>query len=214
MTRGNDPDGMRLPIKIDNATNGEYAPTPLPPHLDRVNRLALERATENARRLRRGRREFLVSLSGAATCLLALNEVNAALGRTGGRFLLPTESGLDADAAQAALGKREFIFDIQTHHFDPPATWTKSTPWSEEIRQTAATTDCNVLPSQDFGYMSCTDARAFVREVFMDSDTDAAVLSFVPTLEDQMPLSYHEASATRQIVNAMGDQKRLLLHGR
>jgi hypothetical protein len=81
------------------------------------------------------------------------------------------------------------------------------------IRETAETTDCNVLPKEQFGYMSCSDARTFVREIFMDSDTDAAVLSFVPTAENAMPLSYREASATRQIVDALAG-KRLLLHGR
>jgi len=209
----NDPEGVRLPVKLDNATNGEFVPSALPRHLAHVNRTALERADEHARRLRIGRREFLVSLSGAATCLLAMNEVNAALGRTGGRFLVPGEAALDDAAAEGALGKREFIFDIQTHHFNPPGAWTASTPWSDVIRETAETTDCNVLPKEQFGYMSCSDARTFVREIFMDSDTDAAVLSFVPTAENAMPLSYREASATRQIVDALAG-KRLLLHGR
>ncbi len=27
----NDPEGLRLPIKVDTATNGEYAPIPLKP---------------------------------------------------------------------------------------------------------------------------------------------------------------------------------------
>lgn len=210
----NDPAGTRLPVKLDGATNGEYLPRPVPTHLRWAKRLALEQATNNARRLRLGRREFLVSLSGAATCLLAINDVNAALGKTGGRFVLPAEAGLDDGAADAALGKREFIFDIQTHHFDPPSAWNEPTPWSEEIRQTAATTDCNVLPDQEFGHMSCTDARTFVREIFIDSDTDAAVLSFVPTAEDKMPLSYSQASATRQLVDALEGNQRLLLHGR
>ena len=88
----NDPEGVRLPVKLDCATNGEFTPTPLPRHLEHMNRIALERADEHARRLRVGRREFLVSLSGAATCLLAMNDVNAALGKTGGRFLVPREA--------------------------------------------------------------------------------------------------------------------------
>ena len=210
----NDPQGTRLPIKLDNATNGEYLPRPLPSHLGYVKRMALARATSNARRLGVSRRQFLVSLSGAATCFLAMNEVNAALGKRGGFFAVPFDAGIDNEAASAALGKKAFIFDIQTHHFDPPRAWTEATPWSEAIIETANTTDCNVLPDHAFGHMSCIDARAFVREIFMDSETDAAVLSFVPTAEDIMPLSYREASATWQIVNAMEGNKRLLLHGR
>ncbi len=214
MNYRNDPDGTRLPVKLDNASNGEFLPRVLPEHFEHINRMAIQRAAANARRLNLSRREFLVSLSGAATCLLVMNEVSAAMGRTGGHFVVPADAGLDAGSASAALGKKEFIFDIQTHHFDPPKTWTEVTPWSDAIIETAEATDCNVLPDHAFGHMSCTDSRAFVREIFMDSETDAAVLSFVPTVEDKMPLSYQEASATRQIVNAMEGNKRLLLHGR
>ena len=214
MTRRTDPTGLRLPVKLDTATNGECLPRPLPRHLEHVNAEARETATRHAKKLNVSRREFLVSLTGAATCLLTMNRVNAGIGKSGGVFELPSEASLDVAAAEAHLGKREFIFDIQTHHFDPHTEWTQPTPWSEAIRETAGTTGCNVLPDEEFGYMTCTDARAFVREIFMDSDTDAAVLSFVPTAEEKMPLSYEEASATRQLVNAMDGHHRLLLHGR
>nr|VFK66692.1 MAG: hypothetical protein BECKUNK1418G_GA0071005_11048 [Candidatus Kentron sp. UNK]VFK72167.1 MAG: hypothetical protein BECKUNK1418H_GA0071006_10998 [Candidatus Kentron sp. UNK] len=210
----NDPEGFRLPIKMDNTTNGEYLPEPVPGHVRKAWKTAAAWATENAGRLRLNRREFLVSLSGAATCLLAMNRAGAAAGQTGGGFDLPRDAALDHRLAEASLGKKEFIFDIQTHHFDPPDDWTTATPWSEFMRKGWADSACNILPDHQFGHMSCLDARAFVREIFMDSDTDAAVLSFVPTKEASMPLSYAEASATRQIVNAMSGNKRLLLHGR
>lgn len=210
----NDPGGLRLPVKLDNTTNGEFMPRPLAAHIRHTVQTAHEDATKNARKAGRSRREFMVSLSGAATCLLAINKVNAALGRTGGHFEVPVDAALDNTLAESVLGKKEFIFDIQTHHFDPVPAWSAPTRWSEVIKQTAGKTGCNILPDDDFGHMTCTDSRAFVREIFMDSDTDAAVLSFVPTAEDAMPLSYQDASATRQIVNAMDGGKRLLLHGR
>jgi hypothetical protein len=209
-----DPEGTRLPVKLDTTSNGEYLPRPLPAHVRRTIQTASDWAGENARRLNQGRREFLVSLSGAATCLLAMNRAAAAVGQTGGLFDLPDEAALDTGAAQASLGKKEFIFDIQTHHFNPPDVWAAPTPWSEAIRSTAENTGCNVLPDEEFGYMSCSDARAFVREIFLDSDTDAGVLTYVPTSEEKMPLSHAEAFATQQIVNAMPGGQRLLLHGR
>ena len=214
MKFNNDPDGRRLPIKLDNTSNGEFMPRPLPAHVRHMVKTAQENATQNARKINQSRRNFMVSLSGAATCLLAMNQVNAALGKTGGRFELPADAAFDNALAGSVLKKREFIFDIQTHHFDPVPAWSAPTRWSEVIRQTAGNTGCNILPDHDFGHMTCTDSRAFVREMFLDSDTDAAVLSFVPTAEHEMPLSYREASATRQIVNAMKGNKRLLLHGR
>ncbi|MDZ4730836.1 MAG: hypothetical protein SH820_12940 [Xanthomonadales bacterium] len=207
-----DPDGERLPIKLENTTNGEYLPQVLPEHVLWGKALAEKWTGENSRKSGQGRRDFLVSLSGAATCLLAMNHANAAAEMTGGAFEVPGEAALDQDAANEVLAKKEFIFDIQTHHFNSVESFAEATPWSQAILETARTTGCNVLPDQEFGHMSCTDARAFVREIFLDSDT--GVLTFVPTSESKMPLSHAEASATQQIVNAMPGNQRLLLHGR
>ena len=209
-----DPEGYRLPVKLDTTTNGEYLPRPLPGHVRKTIATASRWATENARKLNKGRREFLVSLSGAATCLLAMNRASAAVNQTGGFFNLPEQAVLDEQLAAASLGKKEFIFDIQTHHFNPVESWHNPTGWTESIKETASTTGCNVLPDEEFGYMSCSDARAFVREIFLDSDTDAGVLTFVPTDEASMPLSHENASATRQVVDALPGGQRLLLHGR
>ncbi len=210
----NDPDGVLLPIKMDAATNGEYLPRPLPGHVRKTIKTASKWATENAKRLNQGRREFLVSMSGAVTCLLAMNRAAAAVGQTGGLFDLPEEAALDFQLAEAEIGKKEFVFDIQTHHFNPVDSFTEATPWSEAVRQTADATGCNILPDHEFGHLSCTDARAFMREIFLDSDTDAGVLTFVPTSEEKMPLSHEEAYATRQLVDATPGGQRLLLHGR
>jgi hypothetical protein len=209
-----DPHGERLPIKLENTTNGEYLPQALPEPVLWGKALAEKWSGENSKKSGLGRRNFLVSLSGAATCLLAMNRANAAAGMTGGAFAVPGEAALDQDAANEVLAKKEFIFDIQTHHFNSVESFAEATPWSQAILETAKTTGCNVLPDQEFGHMSCTDARAFVREIFLDSDTDAGVLTFVPTSESKMPLSHAEASATQQIVNAMPGNQRLLLHGR
>jgi hypothetical protein len=70
-----DPQGTRLPIKIDSTSNGEYAPIPVGPRNLEANRVALEQATENAKRLSISRRRFLVSSAGAATTFLAFNRV-------------------------------------------------------------------------------------------------------------------------------------------
>ena len=57
-----DPNGTRLPIKIDRTSNGEYAPPLLTPNQKLANKLAHEAASENARRLGLSRRAFLVSV--------------------------------------------------------------------------------------------------------------------------------------------------------
>ena len=46
-----DPDGTRLPIKLDTTTNGEFAPIPLEPVHREARATALATATRNAKRL-------------------------------------------------------------------------------------------------------------------------------------------------------------------
>ena len=79
-----DPEGLRLPIKLDTSTNGEYAPIPLSPTHHHARRLAFESATANAKRLGFDRRSFLVSACGAASSLLAMNDAYASSGARGG----------------------------------------------------------------------------------------------------------------------------------
>jgi predicted TIM-barrel fold metal-dependent hydrolase len=54
----------------------------------------------------------------------------------------------------------------------------------------------------------------FIQDVFLDSDTDMMVLSFVPSRRDSEPLTIEEADGVRQIIANMEGTERLLLHGR
>ena len=124
-----DPEGQRLPIKIDTTSNGEFAPVSLTAANRAGNRLAHEAANDNAKRLGVGRRDFLISACGVASTLLALNSANAAVGKRGGFFDLELEAALEPQLAQARLGgKGEFIFDVQGHFVDPTGAWVKSAP--------------------------------------------------------------------------------------
>jgi predicted TIM-barrel fold metal-dependent hydrolase len=180
-----DPDGRRLPIKLDSSSNGEFEPVPLSPVNREANRLAHETAAGNARRLNLSKRGFLVSACGAASTLLSFNAVNAAAGRTGGWFDLPREAGLDQQIARVQVGpaKEEFIFDVQGHFIDTPRGNAKG-------------------------------PEVFVKDVFMDSDTDLMVLSFVPSARDAEPVTIQAADAVRRIVEKLEGTHRLLLHGR
>lgn len=114
-----DPDGTRLPVKLDTATNGEYAPIPLEPVHRHARHRALEAATSNARRLGLSRRAFLVSACGVATTLLGLNAAYAAAGRRGGSFDIDAEAALDLALARSSLDRGEFVFDVQGHFVNP-----------------------------------------------------------------------------------------------
>ena len=186
MKHGHDPEGERLPIKVDSASNGEFVPIPLTASQREGNRLARQQAAENAERVGMGRRAFLVSACGAASTLLAFNAVNDAAGKRGGRFDLMAEAAVDPEAAAEALDGKEFIFDVQGHFIGEAA----------------------LRPGSPRG------PKHFIKDVFLDSDTDMMVLSFVPSRRDSEPLTIREADAVRQIVNDLDGSHRLLLHGR
>ncbi len=114
MKQGIDPEGKRLPIKLDSTCNGEFAPVPLWPANLAANRLAHEFASSHSSKTNLTRRGFLVSSCGAASTLLAFNAANAAAGRSGGFFDLAKEAALDEQLARAQVGpaKDEFIFDV------------------------------------------------------------------------------------------------------
>ncbi|HEX2140613.1 MAG TPA: amidohydrolase family protein [Woeseiaceae bacterium] len=215
MLKRNDPEGTRLPIKLDSTSNGEFAPIPLSRRNVLANRAAQENAGRHARRRGLSRRRFLVSTCGAASTLLAFNEVNAAAGKTGGLFALDPEAALDRDAAAEALEGNEFIFDVQGHFVDPNGRWIREDPSRGERFRFAEKTSCPLAeqPGRN-SHLDCLGPEEFVKDVFLDSDTDMMVLSFVPSSREAEPLTIEEASATREIVANLEGNHRLMLHGR
>ncbi len=181
-----DPEGMRLPVKLDSTSNGEFVPVPLDAVNRAANRLAQEGASENARRCGVDRRSFMVSACGAASTLLAFNAANAAAGRTGGFFELDQVAAVDPDAALEGLGTREFIFDVQGHF----------------------------VGQHGLGRTGLGGAEQFLKDIFLDSDTDMMVLSFIPSRRETELLTIQEADEVRRIVETMEGTHRLLLHGR
>ena len=181
-----DPEGTRLPIKLDTTSNGEYEPLPLSPLNTAGNSLAHEWASRHAKKVGVSRREFLVSACGAASTLLAFNRANALGTNTGGYFQISAEAALDPAVAREALAGREFIFDVQGHFIGK----------------------ASLKPGDRRG------AKDFVKDVFMDSDTDMMVLSFVPSRRESEPLTIEEADDMRQIIDELEGAQRLLVHGR
>ena len=212
----NDPEGTRLPIKLDTATNGEYAPIPLGPAHHRARQLAFESATVNAKRLGLDRRSFLVSACGAAASLLGMNDAYASRGARGSFYQIEREAALDMQLARSSVDGSEFIFDVQGHFVNPTGAWLKRLPPGAKPMQgfaSSARCEPHKGPGQ-FDYLRCIGPDQFVKDVFMDSDTDLMVLSFVPSTREGEPLTIEEATATARIVEQLNGTHRLLLHGR
>jgi len=210
-----DPDGARLPIKVDSTSNGEFIPRPLERHSEVANQLAHEVASRNARRLGLDRRSFLTSACGAASTLLAFNQAHAAFGRTGGFYEVPAVAALEPAAAAEVLAKREFIFDIQGHHVNPLERWRAPDMLTATGLRFMPQSKCSYIdPDSEFGHIECFTGQAFIKEMFLDSDTDMAVLTYTPTSYEDQPLTDDEAAMTREMVDAMDGNHRLLVHGR
>jgi hypothetical protein len=216
MAYRHDPDGRRLPIKLDTTTNGEFAPIPLSAVHRRARALAHEHADVNARRTGCTRRGFLVSACGAASTLLAFNDAFAAASRSpGGFYDVPREAAQDAQLARSTLDKREFVFDVQGHFVNPTGAWTRALPPSAQpLRFATDRASCATRDAPGLASLACLGSEAFVKDVFLDSDTDVVVLSFVPSTREGEPLTIEEAAATAAIVLRMEGTHRMLLHGR
>ena len=182
MSPFDDPEGRRLPIKLDTTSNGEFMPVPLSSANRAAKRLAHEAASDHSKKLGTSRRSFLVSACGAASTLLAFNQAH---GTSGGFFDIDKDAALDLQLARLQTGaaKEELVFDVQGHFVDTP----KGNPKNHEV---------------------------FVKDVFMDSDTDLMVLSFVPSTRAAEPVTIEAADAVRRIVDKLEGTHRLLLHGR
>ncbi len=186
MPSKSDPEGKRLPIKLDTTSNGEFMPVPLDATNRRANRLAQAWASGNAKRRGLGRRDFMVSACGAASTLLAFNAANAAAGKTGGFFDVEQSAAVDPAVAADQLGDREFVFDVQGHF----------------------------VGQHGLGRTGLGGARQFIKDIFLDSDTDMMVLSFIPSRREKELLMIQEADEVRRIIDEMEGTHRLLIHGR
>jgi hypothetical protein len=209
-----DRDGVRLPIKIDSTSNGEYEPIPISKCNEEGNKLALEWATKNAKHKGQSRRNFLISSCGAASTLLAINHANAYHGNTGGYFDVSSESALDNDSALAQVGGGEFIFDVQGHYVNPEGDWLSRIP--PDARPYAGMEKARCADGGDGSrdYLNCLSESEFIKDIFLDSDTDIMVLSFVPSTRETEPVTIEDADKTRQIVAELDGSKRLMIHGR
>jgi uncharacterized protein len=193
----------RLPIKLDSASNGEYwplAPSRKLAELDARLRAAVGPA---ARRLGLTRRQYLTSSCAVASALLGMNE----LGCGGGSYQLPKEAPHEQAAADTVVQGEEFIVDVQTHQVSTERPW-----W--DVKEPSLADFLTTIPQAKCGepqWARCFSDDVLIREVFLESDTQVAVLSAL--WGSPSPMLAAEAAKTRDKVQAVGKGSRLLIHG-
>jgi uncharacterized protein len=201
-------DDPGLPIKLDPCSNGEIGPLPATPLVREAQRRARRLCEEQARRLGMDRREFLVSSMGAAATLLALSACSSeeSGGRSGGRYDVPEEATVDADAALETLGSDEPVFDVQTHLLEYPSDY--DGPGIGFLFPFAESERCGEEDPND-----CFTTERWIDEVFARSDTTMVVLSALAPIDGPDPISAEVMARARdQAIELCGDG-RVLVQG-
>jgi hypothetical protein len=123
----------------------------------------------------------------------------------GGDFDLPEEAGSEPDAAAEALapGAGEVIIDVQTHFLDPDTIG-----FGRNFPQANCGADARL----------CFTIDRWANLVLGSSDTAVAVLSAIPVLDSDNPMSIAKMEEARRLADAMcgTDEKRasrVLLQG-
>jgi predicted TIM-barrel fold metal-dependent hydrolase len=201
------PDDPGLPIKFGPCSNGEYVPAPLTPLEREAIRRAQEACRNDARSVGLSRRDFLFTVSAAATTLLALQGCLGDSGDSnqGGRYEVPPDAKRDADAARSALAGEEFVFDVQGHHleYDLMRRYSGEPYFGQVFPQV----NCGEDDSR-----ACFAREVFLEEFFLRSDTNMVTLSALPIAPKGSPLSAAIMEETRHTAELVCGWESVLLH--
>ncbi len=208
------PTRPRLPLILQRRSNDEY--TPLPYHPLNVPVVARVRAEgpNHAARLGISLGDYWSSKQGTAAALRALDEAWG-----GGFYNVPPETALDRDAADATLGGNQLVIDVQTHYITDhvPAQF-----YEDHSRESIGLLEAvggdrfkgldKVVRAQ---YEAGYSLAEYLRAIYLESDTAAAVLSSSPVAagSDRADMVTNaEAVATRELIERLGGTGRLINH--
>lgn len=153
------------------------------------------------------RRDFLLSLCGAATTLTVLaacsKEQNGGK-EVGGTFTVPPQSTTETSAAREAIGGDGFVMDVQTHFLEYDETNATQTFWGQIFPQSR----CGEGDARE-----CFSTGYFLDLVLAASDTTVGVLSGVPIVGENAPLSSQQMYDAMQTADRLCGNGRLVMQG-
>ena len=190
-----------LPLVLQPRGNDEFRPIPWSERdLAAVARTVARAESEGRTPL--GQRRFAESRHGTAAALRAIDEAWG-----GGYYHVSPEAESDPEAAHAAFAGDEVVIDVQTHYV-------------ARHRAAAAGVDGvmgfirNVAPDRWKGLDPRIDLdfTNYLRHVFLESETAAAVLTSAPGDERRNILTNPEIAGSRELVDRFAGTGRLLSH--
>jgi len=204
-----------LPITFGPCSNAEYDPEPLSAFHREVIRRAEEACERNAKRVGMTRRQFLLSVCGAATTLAVLDactrEVvkrNTPGATPGGSYSIPPEATLEPTPAHTAVGGEEFVFDIQGHLLEYDLNPAAQAGQENQFWRLFPQKNCGETDPR-----ACYSIEQFMELMFLRSDTSMLVLSALPIFPAGSPISPAIMDETRRVAEGLCQDERVLLHG-
>lgn len=135
-----------------------------------------------------------------------------------GGYNIPPEATMNCEMAEDILnGKKEFIFDIQTHHIEMEGMWRMTDPGAGD---TLASYFQQYNGCMEPDLKKCIDAQRYLELIFLNSDTTMAVLSGYPsalctdgrTTSCGNPLDNDQMWQSRDKFNALANSQRVVQH--
>ena len=196
-------DRPRLPVFLQRRHTDEFVPPGYSRRDTEVISRVVAAGPDTAKRTAQALADYWSGRTGTAAGLL---ELDRAAG--GGYYPLPPEAAIDAEAAAEALGGGELVIDVQTHFVSDRRE--AATGWYDAIQAMYK----SVAPDWWGGVdgVAAYDMAEYLRCVFLESETAIAVLTSGPGLEPDRMLFNREMAATRELLDRLGAEGRLLNH--
>jgi predicted TIM-barrel fold metal-dependent hydrolase len=201
--------GRDTPVPTQVISNEEYAPPAQTRAQREVERRLEDKASRLARRLGMSRRRFLRTSCGMAAAFAAMNEVF-------GPFFRVRAAELTEPAASLQDDPDYFVLDAQVHHVNalPPRTEPDRAfmDYLVEVRRFGA----NWNPALANRQIAVEELyrETFIREIFLESETDVVVVSALPQMtRESFLIDPEEIAKTKDFVNELTGSPRVLGHG-
>ena len=198
-----------LPVPTQVISNEEYLPIPQTAQQRLLEQEIVANAEQQAGYLGMDRRQFLRTSCGMALAFAAMNSVF-------GHFFRVEAAELSESAAVAENKARFFIFDVQTHHVAMP----NQAPRADQqfLKAVVGMRDMarKMNPTLKEHGARIEDAylENYIKEIFLDSDTDMVALSALPgTSEETDVLTPEVIYKSRTWINELTSSPRVISHG-
>ena len=185
-------DRALVPFPTHAVSNMEWVPTGITQKQKLAERLIADECAEQAKRHGVTRAQFLRTAAATATAFMVLNKLHGSTA-----FAVKKEHCEDLDAARELLDKKLFVMDVQQHHVDLNL-FPDGLGCFLRFRDRMAAGGCPGSVGQ----------KNFVKEVFIDSETDVGVISGLPY--GGVPLGPAAMIDTRDLVNDLAKSERCL----